>query len=363
MGSQHITLIEGYLNALISSRSIAECFELVLCASKSTLAALPDTLISKFKCRPVPVMNPEKRRLIRKTFVELFVVLRYIVKLRPGDILFISCVLPTTLWLMEISNRFLRKNGVHVVLHGEIEALFDRSPQSFSRFGYWVLKWFHFRKAQSRIKFVVLDDFQKDRLVAAFPEKLNDSKISVIHHPVSPVLSGVESFPEKPAVCFIGYRTLFKGFDQFARMAAEHPAVRFLAIGGGIVEDVRTGMVHKLKGENDYLMQISKCSAALFPYTAGYVCSLSAAAIDALSAGVHIVASDRPFFRSLATYFGSEIVTVCSSIDEFSLELASSKLPLRFEKRAFRFERILSSKYGLSAVQRSFERFVSSNIS
>ncbi len=356
VGTQHISLIEGYLAALTSSTSIAECFELILCASKSTLATLPDALTSRFWCRSVPVMNPEKRRLIRKTFLELYVVLNHMFKLRSGDVLFVSCVLPTTLWLMEISNRFLRKFGVHVVLHGELEGLFEKSPQSFKRLGYWSAKWLRSRKVESQIILVVLDDFIRDKLVQEYPSKLNVTNVSVIHHPVSPILSVIENGQSSHSVCFIGYRTRFKNFDDFSRMALEHPSKSFLAIGGGKVENVSTRTVEYLSDKDAYLMEISKCSVAMFPYVSGYSCSLSASALDALATGTHIAALDQPFFRSLALYFGSDMVTVHSSIEELSLALESLTSSSKVKDRSPRFERIVSSKYGLPAVQRSFEK-------
>ncbi len=359
VGSQHITLIEGYLAALAASRVIAEKYELVLCVSKSTLASLPPALTAQFSCNPVPVMNPEKRRLVLKTFVELFVVLRYVVKLRQGDVLFVSCVLPTTLWLLEAVNRFLRRSGVHVVLHGEIEGLFDPAPQSFRAFGYWAQKWMRSRKRESRIFLVVLDDFIRDKLVQEYTEKLSSRSVSVVHHPVVPATLAALDYPQSNlSVCFIGYRSRFKGFDDFRRMASEHPSVSFLAIGGAKVENISTGTVEYLSANSDYLCEISKCSAALFPYTALYACSLSAAALDALAAGVRIVALDRPFFRSLAWYFGSEVVAVCSSLEEFGVELEDNKLLLNQERRVSRLERLSSSKYSLAAVQRSFEKLV-----
>ena len=333
-----------------------ENYELILCASMNTLAALPDLLVSKFRCRPIPVMDPEKRRLIRKTFVELFVVLYYLMKLRPGDKLFISCVLPTTLWLLEISNRLLRRTDIHVVLHRETESLIDKSAQSFQRYGYWAVKWIRSRKSQSRIKLVVLDDFQRDKLVQEFPGKLNVSNVSVIHHPVSPILLDGNNAPRTPTVGFIGYRTQFKGFEHFSRMALEHSSAIFLAIGGGKVENINAGTVEYLNGKDAYLKEISKCWLALFPYTSGYSCSLSAAALDALSAGVYIVSLDQPFFRSLAMYFGPEIVTVCSSIDELSAELTSRLMSFKQEDRATRLERLSKSKYSLADVQRSLEK-------
>jgi len=71
-------------------------------------------------------MNPEKRRLVLKSLVEFCVVFRRMLALRRQDILLVTCVLPTSLILIEWANRLLRRRGVHVVLHGDIEGILHR---------------------------------------------------------------------------------------------------------------------------------------------------------------------------------------------------------------------------------------------
>jgi len=355
--NQHITLIEGYLSALMLSVKIKEKYDLFLYASSSTLAMLPSTLKSEYTCSVIPVMNAEKRRLILKTLVELFVVFRCLVKLRRGDILFISCVLPTTLWLLEYLNRLLGKSGVHVVLHGEIEGLFDITLQNFQSYGFWSKKWIHSRTAESRIMLVVLDDFIREKLVLEFPDKLDAEIVSVVHLPIvalSPMHKEGDSL--YPSVCFVGYRSRFKGYDDFVHLATKHPTIKFLAIGGSKVEDVKTGAIKELVNNDSYINEISKCAAAIFPYTSLYSCSLSAAAVDALASGVPIIALDRACFSSLASYFGSEMVTVCSSVDKISQELEDGKLLYSHLTKEARLGRLSSSKYSLASVQESFEK-------
>jgi len=359
VGSQHITMIEGYLRALISSPSIVQTFDLFLCASSCTLASLPSMLISRFQCRRVLVMNPERRRLIRKSLLELVVVLRWLVKLREGDILLVSCMLPPALWLLEFANRLFRRRGVHVVLHDELEGLFAPSPPPFKAIGYWTERWVRSRTAESLIKLVVLDDFIRDKLLQRYSDKVSPNSIAVIHHPVLPMDAGIAANNTGHAACFIGYRTRFKGFEHFTQMAAEHPSVRHVAIGAGKVENVSSGGLQELGDQEAYLKEIAKCSVAVFPCTGGYSCTLSAAALDALSAGVHIIALDQPFFRSLASYFGPDVVTLRSVVKELGSELGDAALSSRRERRADRLERVARSKYGITAVRRSFENLTS----
>ena len=95
---------------------------------------------------------------------------------------------------------------------------------------------------------------------------------------------------------------------------------------------------------------------ALFPYVAGYNCSLSAAAVDALSAGVYMLASDRACFVSLEQYFGAEILTICRSTADMAALLTDARwLEEKRGAQERRLERLKVSKYSLDAVRSSFE--------
>jgi glycosyltransferase involved in cell wall biosynthesis len=356
VGSQHITLIEGYLRALTSSAVLKRSFDLTFCASNSTAAALSAATRAAVKHVPIPVMDPEKRRLVRKSCVELYVVMRCLLTMRRGDVLFVSCVLPTTLLFLEACNRLLRRRGFFVELHGEVEGLFDKSMQRPSSFGFWVLQWMRLRRHGSTLSLVVIDDFIKARLLAEFPGKLRETDIFVVHIPIVP-LPFAATQPEAPAaVCFIGYRTRLKGFDQFLQLSGLVPGAEFVAIGAGKVEQVASGRSVPITGSDGYMHAIARCSVALFPYVGGYNCSLSAAAVDALSAGVYILASDRACFVSLEQYFGAEMVTVARSAPEMAALLTDERwLAEQRGAQERRLERLKASKYSLDAVRSSFE--------
>jgi hypothetical protein len=132
--------------------------------------------------------------------------------------------------------------------------------------------------------------------------------------------------------------------------------MKFIAIGNGKVENISDRTVRRINDKNDYLDEISKCTVAVFPYTSGYNCSLSAAALDALSTGIHIIALDRPFFRNLELCFGKDVITVKSSIDELSSLLLDPAYEHKQEGRLSRINRLTSSKYSITAVQESFEK-------
>lgn len=359
VGSQHITLIEGYLRALTSSDSMKQSFDLVFCASNSTVASLSKAVRGQICHTPIPVMNPEKRRLVLKTFVEFSIVLRYMLTMRRGDIIFVSCVLPTTLLMLEAINGLLRRRGVIVSLHGEIEGLFDRSLKGFRSIGFWIRKWIALRRPNSPLALVVIDDFIKRKLLAEYPDKLTDTDIFVVHHPISPFSTADLPIQSIHTVCFIGYRTRFKDFEQFRQLSDLIPHVSFLAIGGGKVEDLRLSRTFPISGTHDYLRKISECSIAVFPYNSGYTCSLPASALDALSTGVYIVASNRPSFTSLEEYFGPEFITICCSISESIALLSDTQwIEQKRSGKARRLEKLLKSKYGPDTVRASFEKII-----
>lgn len=350
VGNQHITLIQGYISALRSSDWIRSRFHLTVAASQETIRALGSSLRDGTSTEIVPVIDPNKRRMVRKTILEFLVVFRYLRRLRDADRLLVTCVMPTSLCLVELASFFIRRRGAFVVLHSEVEGLVSLGLQKPWRYEYWATVWLRLRRSQSELSLVVLDDFIKHRLLATAPEKLREEKIVVLHHPVLATSVSPYVDSQKRAVCFIGYRTRFKGFDQFQRLATMHTDLEFYAIGAGRAEVIPTGHTIELRTTEDYMRAIAACSVAVFPYSSGYCASLSAAAIDALALGLVILCLDRPFFRSLAATFGPDHVRVCESIDEMASELREICSDFQAGGRSDRLQRVERSKYGLVAL-------------
>jgi len=360
VGPQHITLIEGWLRALVSSDQVASSHDLVLCASDSTYSHLSEDLRSKLHLQRVPVMDPERRRLVRKSLLEFFVVLRALLRLRPADVLFVSCVLPTTLLMLEIVNCVLRRRGLFVTLHGEIEGLFDPSMHKVRNYGFWAHHWMQLRRSGSTLQLVVIDDFIKEKLLRAFPGKLDAAQINVVYHPVTAIKAvSVTPAQTKADACFIGFRTKFKGYDQFAWLAGALPDRHFVAIGGGIIEDVAGGERTTLDGNADYMAAIGGCTTAVFPYVGGYTCCLSAAVLDALSAGAHVLATRRPCFIGLAEHFGADVVTLYTTPSEAIALLGDSRwLAQQQAGRSERLQRLDTSRYGMASVRQCFKNIL-----
>lgn len=357
----HITLIDGYLAAIVSSTLIVNSHDVIFCACKSLFDNLSVSVRGQLTYEPIPVIDQDKHHVVRKSLLEFFVSLRYLLRLRQGDIAFFSCMIPTALLMLEIVNRVLRKKNIFVVIHGEIEAIF--APERLSRrsIGYWALKWLHAHSRDSSINVVVIDDFIKATLSGRYPDRFPNESIFVVHHPITAATVTTPQTPAGPAACFIGYRTPAKGFDDFKRLSVSHPNIRFLAIGAGKIEDIRSGFATQISGGEQFSQAISQCSIAIFPYKSAYDCSLSAAALDALSAGVHIVATDRASFVGLSKDLGTEYVTTYrSTADLGELLKTPGWIAERQCGRSRRLALLASSKFGLGSVRNDFERIVSS---
>tara|TARA_B100000902_G_C27317501_1_gene922276 strand:- start:4032 stop:5135 length:1104 start_codon:yes stop_codon:yes gene_type:complete len=354
VGVQHLTFLESYLQAFISAKGLRSAFDINFVASKKTIAKLDKSKLSLVKLSSILVMDPLKKRLVFKTIVETWQVLRLMLKKNRDDKLFITCLLPTSLIMVEQINRLLKKRDVYVVLHGEIESLFDSSVQSVFRIGWWSRFWWKHRPVDSKIKLIVIDDFIENGL----DNICINSDTTVIHHPIIPL---EKSKPEDlvTKVCFIGYRTKNKGYDEFIALAEKHPKLEFIAIGGEVIENIRTGEINILKTHNDYLDAISSCQLALFLYTDGYRATLSAAALDAIKVGVPILSLNRPFFVSISEHLSDKLVVVRENLTEVSKYLDEFQYSVRHKSESKSI--ILQSKYSVKAIAKSLDKIFLEN--
>ena len=352
--TQHITLIEGYLKCLINSTKVSKTTKLIFCSSNTTFGCLSESLQSILVHQFIPVMNPENRFLIIKSILEYIVALYYIIRKRRGDIVLITCLLPTTMFMLELTNYLIRFRNVFVVLHGELEGLFDLKRQKISSFGYWIQQWMFIRNKTSRIQIIVIDDFIKEKLETEFPEKFTINKINVIHYPIK--LSKIKLLTDisRPKICFIGYDTPNKGYNIFKELSKLNNKFDFVSIGGGRLYNLTMDTTVIFESSEDYNNAIKSCELSVLPYTDGYTCSLSAAAIDSISAGVPILCSNRKCFLSLQKNLGDRLITICNSRLELINFITNMKYTPKQEWNQYH-NLILNSKYSEIAVQKSFE--------
>jgi len=356
IGTYHISLIQGYLDALIGSGALTSRYEVILHASASTYENLSAAVRARVNFHRIAVISQDRRRLILKSLLELYAVVRVLLRRARGDIVFVSCVMPSALFLIELLASTFRTAAFFVVIHGEVEGLFQPTVGNLGSYGFWVLKWLQIRKADSPLRIVVLDDFVKCNLLAELGSKFAFGEISVIHHPIAARAAAKPNVVGDITLCFVGYRTPAKGFERFAAASGRHPDLKCIAIGSGRIENLRQGTFAPLENVDAYFRAISGCAAAVFPYVTGYSCALSAAVIDAISCGVHIIATNRPCFESLRAYFGANVVTIFGSQKELDLLLDHKEWLRELSRHQEQtIEMLKHSKYGIEAVRASFE--------
>lgn len=165
VGAYYITLIDGYIRALAASPAIARTFDVVACLSESTFANLSETARSGVVYRRIPVIDQDKHQIVRKSLLEFLLVARLLLGIRRGDVISITCIVPPATLLIELLNLILRRRGAYVVVHGEIEALIQASPERWNSIGFWGIKWMRVRRPNSLISPVAIDDFIRDKLI------------------------------------------------------------------------------------------------------------------------------------------------------------------------------------------------------
>lgn len=359
---QHIVLTEGYLRAIRTLPLEARFDGLTLLCHESLQANLPQALLAAMSIENIPVLNPEDRQLVRKTLLEVAVVHKIMRRMKQDDMLFVTCVLSPALWMLEKVKRFYRSRNVVICLHNELEGLYDPGRLKPTSYGYWGRRWLDSRSPDSTLQVAVIDDFIRDRIIADFPEKLRPDMVHSLPYPVAPWAQppqGPQGVPALPTFCFIGFKMKFKGFGDFAELAAQDVGARFVAIGGGVVEDVRTGEVLKLGGTDDFLNAVASTDIAIFPYVDGYHASMSAAAIDALATGTHLLATPRECFVSLQQHLGPDYVTICPSISAMGALLSDRQwVAARSAGRQKRLAGLQTSRYAHSSTARAFARML-----
>lgn len=362
--NQHSTLIDGIVAAYNDQGLFNSFGQIIFVGHKTLHDNLSKQSRSNIEFVSIPVMDPQKRRLIRKSLLELWVVFRQITKINQNDVLLVTTILPSAGLLVEVSKWFFKHKRVVVMVHGEIEGAFDRNKTRLGSYGFYVKWWMRLRRFGSSLCLAVIDNFIAKAMLQKFPEASLDDQLFVIPLPLlqAPV-AGSRNAGQNTRVCFIGYQTPMKGFDTFEDLAKSCDNLEFLHIGGGKETCMTSGRSKPLQSMNEYLSAIADCDFAIFPYKSSYDYSLSAAAMDAVSCGVHLVATKRGCFKALSEELGDECVTVCSDgSDEFSALLNDeSWRHSKIQARSKRRNRANRSRYGREGVANGITRLMQSD--
>lgn len=356
---QHSTVVDGLLRAALFASETSPRERPKLYAHQTLFERLSPEVRDFVDYQSIPVMDPQRRRLIRKTLLEVMVSLWAIMRLKTNtELLLITTLLPSTLIFLELIKLFFPKKMVVAMIHGEIEGALDHTKQRIGSFGFYVRKWLKLRKFTFSLDLAVIDNFIAKGVCNEFPNSVKPEKLYVL-----PLLIEKRQYPLKLSpqfTCgFIGYNTANKGYDVFIGLSKSLPAINFRTIGGGITKDVRTGVTEQIDDYDDFLIKISACDVALFPYTHGYELSLSAAAVDAIAAGTHLLTTSRPCFIALEREFGPRVITLCEDHNEMQLRLSDKQWIERIrEDRIKRMSLNTQSRYDIGGVSKAIENLL-----
>ena len=357
VGTQHITLIEAYLSALIAIDIDAMGIDLVYAADPTSHAALAPATRARIGFRPIRVINAEDRRWVTKGLLEVWIVLRTIAGIGPRDMLVITCLTTPALLILEAVSFAFGRKRVMVVLHSELEALVNPALRSPRTWGFWAHHWSKLRRNGSRLRIAVIADYVRDSLTATGFAAVARPEVELLTFPVGSA-DGLPAASGRHRIAFIGYKTWMKGFDRFEALARDGaaPACQFTIICAGRVEDVVNGECRPFDASG-FLGEVAQSTLAVLPYIEGYVASVSAAVLDALSTGVHIVATRRGCFEAIHREFGDDTITLFDTDAELAAIVGDQAFLERARAgAAARRSRLATSSFGMAATEADFRR-------
>lgn len=355
----HSTVTDGFLKAWRHVDANTKFGNPIVFAHQSFIDCLSSEARTMAECRTIPVIDPDKRWLVRKTLLEAWTTLRIILSMGRKDTLVIATIFPTALVVLEYLLRILPRRNVVVLQHNEVEAAITTPRPRLGSYGHANLVWHRMRGRRSPMKIAVLGSWIAEGVRKYYPHSVRDDELFVLPMPmIANVSEGRSIAPGAPLrSCFVGFNTAGKGFDTFEMLAKDLPDLDFMQIGGGVLKNIRTGETQPLSDTAAFMDALARCDVAIMPNTSGYDYTLSAAATDALAAGLHLIAYDRKCFRAMQAAFGGDAVTICTSASEIRDKLASHEWREKIRAtRSRRLSGIDRSEFGLTNVGHALER-------
>jgi len=353
----HSTVMNGFVKAWSHVGAERRWGRPIVYAHPSFFDALNQDVRDQIDAIPIAVIDPDRRRIVLKSLHEAWTTLRLIWKAGNEDTLLITTIFPSAMPIVELLSLFLPKKNVIVLQHSEVEEGCSNAKPQLGSYGHANLIWHRMRPIHSRVRIAVLGSWIADAMRKRFPR-------SFARHDIIPIPMPVESYASPRQIetdhvfrCgFVGFNTPAKGYETFASLAHEVGDVDFFQVGAGKSLNIRTGMFLPLRSADDFMDALSVCDVAVMPNTSGYDFTLSAAATDAISAGVHLLTSDRGCYRALRDEFGSQCVTICGNEQEMHAFLTDANWRARIlAGRSERLARIEHTEFSLSNVGKSLE--------
>lgn len=353
----HSTVMSGFIKAWYHVGADRRWGRPIVYAHHSFVAALDADVRERIDVVPIAVIDPDKRQILRKSLHEALTTLRLIGKTGPEDTLIITTIFPSAMPIVELFAKLLRRKNVVIVQHSEVEEACTNVNPKLGSYGHANLLWHHMRPEGSWIRIAVLGSWIANAMRTRFPTSFARQDILAIPMPVEPHAHPRRIEKDHVFRCgFIGFNTPAKGFEIFESLSRRVTGIDFFQIGAGRSLDIRTGAFDILRSTEDFMDALSACDVAVMPNTSGYDFTLSAAATDAISAGAHLLTSNRGCYRALRDEFGPECVTICDNEQQMQDFLTDSDWRERIlANRDARLARIEQAEFSLSNVGKSLE--------
>lgn len=353
----HSTVMNGFVKAWYHVGANRRFGRPLVYAHPSFIDALNEDVRRGIDVVPIAVMDPDKRRIILKSLHEAITTLRMIWKADRNDTLVITTIFPSAMPIVELLAPLLPKRNLIIIQHSEVEEGCNNVAPRPGSYGHANLIWHGTRRAKSNIRVAVLGSWIANAMRKRFPRSFSRRDIMAVPMPVEPYARARQIEKDHVFRCgFVGFNTPAKGYKIFETLSQKVEDIDFFQIGAGKSLDVRTGALQPLRSAEDFMDALSACDVAVMPNTSGYDFTLSAAATDAISAGAHLLTSDRGCYRALRDEFGSQCVTICGNEQEMHAFLTDTNWRARIlAGRSERLARIEHTEFSLSNVGKSLE--------
>lgn len=353
----HSTVMNGFVKAWYHVGADRRWGRPIVYAHPSFVDALNADVRERIDIIPIAVIDPDKRQILRKSLHEALTTLRLIRKADRDDTLIITTIFPSAMPIVELFAKLLRRKNVIILQHSEVEEGCTNVDPKPGSYGHANLIWHRMRPAGSWIRIAVLGSWIADAMRQRFPRSFARQDILAIPMPVEPYAHPRRIAQGHVFRCgFIGFNTPAKGYEIFESLSHRVADIDFFQIGAGKSLDIRTGAFDQLRSAEDFMDALSACDVAVMPNTSGYDFTLSAAATDAISAGAHLLTSNRGCYRALRDEFGPECVTICDNEQQMQDFLTDTDWRARIlANRGARLARIEQAEFSLSNVGKSLE--------
>ncbi|MDM8011514.1 MAG: hypothetical protein QUV08_11180 [Parasphingorhabdus sp.] len=343
----HSTVMNGFIEAWYESGANRTWGTPYIYAHESFIACLDDKVRANSTISYINVLDPDKRQLVRKALVECIAILKLMRSLRASDTLLVTTVFPTTMVLVEIFAKMLPKRNVVILQHSELEDAFLEAPPKLGSYGHANLLWHKVREFGSSLQIAVLAEYIAEGVRSRFKRSVTADQLHVLPMPMKAYAGKSRHNNPKLKCCFVGFNTKVKGYPVFESLAQRNPDKVFLTIGGGTVQHLNSQTKKELISPDAFFDELAATDIAIFPYVSGYEYSLSAAATDAISAGLHLLTFNRGCFSALRRAFGPETITICDTENEMHQYLNDPEWnDMVRDGRQRRLNKISASEFG-----------------